>query len=59
MKLSKEPKEIDFIIKSEPWTETELTDFRALVQKMKAKNNRAKTPSVSRKKQPPQTENNL
>lgn len=35
MKLAKEEKEIDFIIKSEPWSEKDLADFRELMQKIK------------------------
>ncbi len=37
MGLIKEPKEIDFIIKSEPWTKNELADFRKLMQEQKQK----------------------
>lgn len=38
MGLAKEPKNIDFSTKSEPWTEKELTDFRKLMQDIKKKN---------------------
>jgi len=38
MKPAKEPKDVDSIIKSEPWTEEELVDFRDLMQKMKRRN---------------------
>ena len=38
MGLIKEPKNIDFSTKSEPWTETELADFRLLMQEIKSKN---------------------
>lgn len=38
MKLAKESKEVDFIIKSEPWDEKDLADFRELMQKIKHKN---------------------
>lgn len=38
MGLIKEPKDIDFLIKSEPWTTKELADFRKLMKKLKAKN---------------------
>jgi len=34
----KEPKNIDFSKKSEPWTEKELSEFRKVVQKIKLKN---------------------
>ena len=37
MKLEKEPKEIDFLIKSEPWTEKDLADFRKLMKEIQAK----------------------
>jgi len=33
MKLIREPKNIDFIIKSEPWTEEELIEFRIIMKK--------------------------
>jgi hypothetical protein len=37
MKLKKEPKEIDFVINSEPWSEKDLADFRLLMQQLKQK----------------------
>lgn len=37
MGIIKEPKDIDFIIKSEPWTDKELEDFRKLMKEQKAK----------------------
>ena len=43
MKLAKEPKEVDFIIKSELWTETDLADFRNLIKEIKEKNKGKKT----------------
>jgi hypothetical protein len=42
MKLAKETKEIDFLIKSEPWEEKDLADFRRLMQEIKNKNKRRK-----------------
>lgn len=42
MGLIREPKNIDFIVKSEPWTEQELADFRVVMNKIKAKNARKK-----------------
>ena len=42
MGLIKEPKNIDFSAKSEPWTEEELSDFRKLMQEIKAKNAKQK-----------------
>ena len=38
MRLIKEPKIVDFSTKSEPWTETELSDFRKIMKAIKAKN---------------------
>ena len=38
MKLKKEPKEIDFVIKSETWSDKDLADFRNLMQKLKQQN---------------------
>ncbi|MBP3192060.1 hypothetical protein [Natronogracilivirga saccharolytica] len=32
----KEPKGIDFIVKSEPWSEKELKEFRGLMKKQKS-----------------------
>jgi len=37
MGLIKEPKGVDFIIESEPWTDKELADFRKLMKELKAK----------------------
>jgi len=34
----KEPKDIDSFIKSEPWTDKELADFRKLMKNLKEKN---------------------
>ena len=42
MKLAKEPKEIDFLIKSEPWSEKDAADFKVLIQETKSKNKRRK-----------------
>lgn len=38
MKLKKEPKDVDFLIKSESWSEKDLADFRKLMQEIKRKN---------------------
>ncbi|GAB3929475.1 hypothetical protein [Larkinella terrae] len=35
MGLIREPKSIDFVIESKPWTEDELVEFRALIKKNK------------------------
>jgi hypothetical protein len=37
MGLIREPKEIDFSMKSEPWTDEELGDFRQLMAKLKSR----------------------
>jgi hypothetical protein len=42
MGLIKEPKDIDLSTKSEPWTEQELSDFRKMMQEIKAKNAKRK-----------------
>jgi hypothetical protein len=38
MGLIKEPKNVDFTVQSEPWSEEELRDFRKLMDVLKAKN---------------------
>lgn len=48
MKLAKEPKEVDFLIKSEPWSEKDTADFRLLIQEIKTKNKRKKTSSAAK-----------
>ena len=42
MGLIKEPREIDFSTKSEPWTEKELIEFRQIMQSIKDKNAKRK-----------------
>ena len=42
MGLIKEPREIDFSTKSEPWTEKELVEFRKIMQGIKNKNAKKK-----------------
>jgi hypothetical protein len=37
MGLIREPKNIDFTVNSQPWTEDELQDFREIMNKLKAK----------------------
>ena len=39
MGLIREPKDVDFTVKSEPWTEEELADFRKLMEEIKRKKN--------------------
>jgi hypothetical protein len=36
MAIVKEPKGVDFVVKSEPWTEKELKEFRKLMKKQKS-----------------------
>ena len=38
MGLIREPKNVDFIIKSEPWSEKELSEFRTIMKQKKSKN---------------------
>jgi hypothetical protein len=42
MGLIKEPKNVDFSSKSEPWTEQELADFRKIMKVIKDKNAKRK-----------------
>ena len=37
MAIVKEPKGVDFVVKSEPWTNKELKEFRRLMKKQKSK----------------------
>ena len=55
MGLIKEPKNVDFTVKSKPWTAKELKDFRELMAELKAKNSghvviKNKTKSSKKKK---------
>lgn len=50
MGLIKEPKNIDFTVQSEPWTEEELKDFREIMNELKAKNAKRKVQSITKKK---------
>lgn len=36
MAIVKEPKGIDFVVKSEPWSDEELKEFRKILDKQKA-----------------------
>ena len=36
MAIIKEPKGVDFVVNSEPWTEEELKQFRKLMKKQKS-----------------------
>lgn len=48
MGLIKEPKKVDFVIKSEPWSDKELKEFRNVMKAHKAK--RKKLPLVKQKR---------
>jgi hypothetical protein len=51
MGLIKEPKNVDFTVQSEPWTEEELKDFRKLMNELKTKNAKKKLrPATAKKK---------
>ena len=50
MGLIKEPKNVDFTVKSEPWTEEELKDFRKLMSELKTKKTKIKVRSSSAKR---------
>ena len=50
MGLIKEPKNVDFSVQSEPWTEEELKDFRKLIIELKAKNPKRKVQSSTKNK---------
>ena len=50
MGLIKEPREIDFSTKSEPWTEKELLEFRQIMQSIKDKNAKKKVRLLKLKK---------
>ena len=50
MGLIKEPKNIDFTVQSEPWTEEELKDFRKLMSELKAKTAKGKVQSSREKR---------
>jgi len=36
MSIVKEPKGVDFVVKSEPWSDEELKEFRKLMKKKKS-----------------------
>jgi hypothetical protein len=42
MGLIREPKNVDFIIKSEPWTDAELKQFREIMKKQRTQLVKAK-----------------
>ena len=50
MGLIKEPKDVDFNVKSEPWTEEELADFRKLMEEIKNKKKTYRPPLLKSKR---------
>jgi len=50
MGLIKEPKNVDFTVQSESWTEEELKDFRKLMDELKAKIGKRKVQTLKKKK---------
>ncbi len=50
MGLIREPKNVDFTVKSKPWTIEELSDFRKLMTDLKAKNAKMKSRAITKKK---------
>jgi len=50
MGLIKEPKNVDFTVQSEPWTEEELKDFRKLMRELKSKTSKTKVQSSTKKR---------
>ena len=49
MGLIKEPKNVDFTVQSEPWTDEELKDFRKLMSELKPKTSKRKVQSSTKK----------
>lgn len=47
MGLIKEPKNVDFSVKSKPWSQKELSDFRKLMSELKEKNSKRKSLSIT------------
>ena len=50
MGLIREPKNVDFIIKSEPWTSEELKKFREVMKQQKEKRAKLKVRSTTKKR---------
>ncbi len=49
MSIVKEPKGIDFVVKSEPWTDKELKEFRKLMEKQKSELGEKKRSKIKEK----------
>ena len=50
MGLIREPKNVDFIIKSEPWTKDELKKFREIMKQQKERRAKLKTRLTSKER---------
>jgi len=48
MAIVKEPKGVDFVVKSEPWTDKKLKEFRKLMKKQKSKLGEKNAPKSKR-----------
>jgi hypothetical protein len=49
MGLIKESKKVDLIIKSEPWSDKELKEFRKIIKAQKAKRKKLSSPTKKRR----------
>lgn len=49
MGIIKEPRNVDFSNKSEPWTEQELADFRKIMKAIKEKNAKRKKETLGKR----------
>jgi hypothetical protein len=49
MAIVKEPKGIDFVVKSEPWSDEELKEFRKLMKKQKSELGEKKRSKIKEK----------
>jgi hypothetical protein len=47
MRLIREPKNIDFVVNSEPWTDEELVEFRLIMRKKRGQFHKKKTRSFA------------
>jgi len=49
MSIVKEPKGVDFVVKSEPWSDQELKEFRKLMKKQKSELGEKKRSKIKEK----------
>lgn len=49
MSIVKEPKGVDFVVKSEPWSDQELNEFRKLMKKQKSELGEKKRSKIKEK----------